>query len=128
MYSLSSDRKISFSVNAPESSLFSKNLTSLSDKRTRLTEIEYALEGIFAVENQLTTLQTIHVINMQREIDKIEQKYHDRDCAMIELDMLRISHFNERIEKIYMENKPNSKEFIYAERLMQEQEELLDFL
>ncbi len=117
-----------FSVNVPQSVLFSDNLVSLSDKQTRIQEIEFALERIFAVENQLTILETIKVQNMQREIEKIKQKYAETNRIMIALDELRISNFQERIEAIYVENKPTSKEFIHAERLMQKREELLAFL
>ncbi len=117
-----------FSVNVPQSVLFSDNLVSLSDKQTRYKEIESALESIFGVEGQLTTLQTIKVHNMQREIDKIKQRYAGTERIMIALDELRISNFEERIEEIYMENKPSQEEFIYAERLLKEQEELLAIL
>ncbi len=114
-----------FSVNVPQSVLFSDDLVSLADKQTRIQELESALESIFAVENQLTILETIKVQNMQREIDKINQKYAETNRIMIVLDEQRISNFQERIEAIYLENKPTSKEFIQAERLMQEREQLL---
>ena len=117
-----------FSVNVPQSVLFSDNLVSLSNQQTRFEEIESALESIFGVEGQLTTLQTIKVHNMQREIDKIKQRYAGTERIMIALDALRISNFEERIEEIYMENKPSQEEFIYAERLLKEQEELLAIL
>ena len=117
-----------FSVNVPQSVLFSDNLVSLSDKQTRYKEIELALESIFGVDGQLTTLQTIKVHNMQREIAKIKQRYAGTGRIMIALDELRISNFEERIEEIYMENKPTQEEFIYAERLLKEQEELLAIL
>jgi len=117
-----------FSVNVPQSVLFSDNLVSLSDKQTRLEEIELALESIFAVENQLTVLETIKVQNMQREIAKIKQKYQNSQRIMTALDTLRIQHFQERIEAIYMENKPSQAEFIYAEQLLKEQEALLALL
>ncbi len=128
MNNLSSKLASRFTVNVPQSVLFSDNLVSLSDTKTRLEEIELVLENIFAAENQLTILQTIKVHNMQKEIDKINQKYIDTKHIMIALDELRISNFQERIEAIYVANKPSQKEFIYAETLMQEQEELLAFL
>ncbi len=117
-----------FSVNVPQAALLSENLVSLSDRQTRLEEIELTLEEIFGVENQLGMLQMIKVHNMQREIEKIKKKYKNKDAIMITLDAVRISHFQERIEAIYMETKPTKEALLYAEKLMQEQEELLALL
>ncbi len=117
-----------FSVNVPQAALLSENLVSLSDRQTRLEEIELTLEEIFGVENQLGMLQMIKVHNMQREIEKIKKKYKNKDAIMITLDAVRISHFQERIEAIYMETKPTKEALFYAEKLMQEQEELLALL
>lgn len=114
-----------FSVNVPQSVLFSKNLVSLAQSRSRLEEIDFELEGIFGVEKLLTTLQSIEVHNMYREIDKINLKYASTNHTMIPMDALRVSCFLERIEAIYLENEPTKKEFIYAESLMQEKERLL---
>lgn len=125
MSSLSSKSTSNFSVNVPQSVLFSENLVSLSQNKSRLEEIEFALEGIFGVEKLLTTLQSIQVHNMHREIDKINQKYVTTNRIMIEMDVLRVTRFQERIEAIYAENEPTKKEFIYAESLLQEKERLL---
>ncbi len=125
MSSLSSKSTSSFSVNVPQSVLFSKNLVSLSESRSRLEEIEFALESIFGDEKLLTIFQSIQVHGMYREIEKINQKYASKDLIMLPLDALRLTHFQERIEAIYAENEPTKKEFIYAESLIEEKERLL---
>jgi len=125
MSSLSSKSTSNFSVNVPQSVLFSDNLVSLSENRSRLEEIECALEGIFAVEKTLTTTETMQIHNMNREIAKINKKYASNSRIMIPMDALRLTHFQERIDAIYTENEPTNKEFIYAEVLIEEKERLL---
>ena len=116
----------SFSVNAPQSSLFSEKLVSFSPYISRLEEIEIELENIFAVEKYLSYVKRLQVYNMQLQIDKIKAKYSTDDSIMIPLDEMRILRFQERIDALYAENEPTRHDFIRAEALMAEKEALLD--
>ena len=116
----------SFSVNAPQSSLFSEKLVSFSPYISRLEEIEIELENIFAVEKYLSYVKRLQVYNMQLQIDKIKAKYSAKNPIMIPLDEMRILGFQERIEAIYAENEPTRHDFMRAEALMAEKEALVD--
>ena len=125
MSHLSSKSTSSFSVNVPQSVLFSNRLVSLSENRSRLQQIESELEGIFGVEKMLTSIETMHLHNMNREIAKINEKYASNARCMTPIDALRLTHFQDRIDAMYADNEPTEKEFIYAESLMIEKENLL---
>lgn len=95
---------------------------------SRLEEIEVELESIFAVEKYLSYVKRLQVYNMQLQIDKIKAKYSNKKRIMIPLDETRILNFQERIDAIYAENEPTKSDFMRAESLMAEKEELLGHL
>lgn len=115
----------SFSVNVPQSVLFSSKLVSQEENVSRLEKIEKELEAIFSVEQRLSTVEQIEIYKMQLEMEKIALKYVSTNREMIPLDTLRMSHFKERIDTIYTDNEPSNQDFIKAEALMQEKENLL---
>lgn len=125
MSHITTNKTSSFSINVPQSVLYSDNLVSNFDTLSRLQEIDKALEKIFAVENRLSCEEEIAIANMQMQIKTIELKYVSTDREMIPLDALRICRFRERIDAIYAENEPRKEDFLYAEILMEEREELL---
>ena len=115
----------SFHVNVPTSVLFSEKLQSLSSQMSRIEEIEMVIEDIFAVEKHLSPADIMHISNMQLQMEKILSKYPDDIEEMIPLDEMRLLHFQERIDAIYADNEPASRDFIYAEKLLEEREEIL---
>ncbi len=118
----------SFSLNVPESVLFSDRLVSFSPYMSRIEEIDLALENIFAEEKYLSHVKRLQIRNMQLQMDKIRNKYIQTPRKMNPLDALRLTHFQERVDAIYMENEPTSQDFMKAELLMQEKERLLESL
>jgi hypothetical protein len=118
----------SFSLNVPESVLFSERLVSFSPYMSRLEEIDLALENIFAEEKYLSYVKQLQITNMQLHMDKIRNKYIQTPRTITPLDALRLTHFQERIDAIYAENEPTSEDFIQAELLMKEKEMLLNSL
>ena len=103
---------------------FSKRLELLSP--SRLEEIEDALEDIFSDARYLSEVKHLQIASMQTQIDKIQTKYLVNPRAMSALDEMRILRFQERIDAIYEEKEPTSRDFHYAESLMHEREKLLD--
>jgi hypothetical protein len=95
---------------------------------SRIEEIDLALENIFAEEKYLSHVKRLQIRNMQLQMDKIRNKYMQTPRKMNPLDALRLTHFQERVDAIYMENEPTSQDFMKAELLMQEKERLLESL
>jgi len=114
--------------NLTESTLLSERLVSFMPYMSRLEEIDLALEGIFSQEKYLPYVKQLQISNMQLQMDKIRNKYIQNPREMSPLDALRLTHFQERIDTIYTENEPSSKEFMQAELLMQEKQTLLESL
>jgi len=91
----------------------------------RLEEIDIALENIFCDKKYLSSLKQIKIAKMRLRIQKIKAKYAVSKRKMLPLDEMRIVHFQERIDTIYLENEPTSSDFLYAESLLLEKERLL---
>ncbi len=124
MSTQSSKSTSTFSVNIPQSTIFSNNIISRKIF-SRIDEINAELEKIFSVEEKLSSIEELEIFNMQLQIKKISEKYQSKQQDMIPLDEMRILKFQERIEKIYHKNEPSHEALIYAEKLMQEKEMLI---
>jgi len=108
-----------------ESSLLLDKSVSFMPHLSRLEEIDLALENIFSHEKYLPYVKQLQIRSMQLQMDKIRNKYIQKPRKMSPLDALRLTHFQERVDAIYVENEPTSKDFMQAELLMQEKEGLL---
>lgn len=122
MYNVSTQSAGSFSINVPQSALFSQNLVSLSANSTRLEAIDRELDAIFSIEKKLSRIDQLHIHNMQLLMHKIEAKYSESKAEMIPLDMMRLARFQERIDAVYVQYEPTKRDFLYAESLMEEKE------
>jgi len=114
-----------FNTSSAQQSFFSESYISNSAVSSRIAEIDALLENIFSVDKRLSPVVKHQVLGMQREMGKIHAKYNKTDKEISPLDALRLLHFQERIDALYGACEPSSKDFIYAEALIEERAKLL---